>query len=242
MKSYRRLDYDTIDSTNTEAKRLFLNGVRENTLVCARHQSAGRGRSNRFFYSPANTGIYMTVLVPLKTSLNDVIAVTTAVSVYTAEALERFAGIKPGIKWVNDIYVNGRKACGILAEAVFDGTDSGIVVGVGINVSTEVFPDDIKEIATGIGEIGAEAREKVTDYIATKVCEFCDNPKDRSYMDTYRRLSLCLGHEVTFIENGINTYATAEDIDDEGGLIVRTEDGKTRTLNSGEISLRLGRL
>lgn len=234
-----RIDLEETDSTNNEAKRMFLSGRRTPVVISAAHQTAGRGRNNRSFYSPKDTGIYMSVLVPLKEELSRVISVTTAVSVITAEALEKYAHVSPKIKWVNDLYMNDRKVCGILAEAVFDGSDSGIVVGIGINVSTGYFPEEIADIAASVGEIEGDGRDRIIDYIASLVVDFAENPDLSRYIESYREKSLCLGKRVTYTRGNVQGEGIAESIDEEGALLIRKENGDTDLLNSGEISLRI---
>ena len=118
--------YNETDSTNNQAKRLISNCGSENLLVCAGRQTAGRGRQGKSFYSPENTGIYMSLVIHPDSSLQNAVTATTAAAVAVCRAIESLTNITPEIKWVNDVYVNGRKICGILTEAVTD-FESGTV-------------------------------------------------------------------------------------------------------------------
>ena len=147
-----RIDaFELLDSTNTEAKRQALGGLSVPALIIADGQSAGRGRMGRSFYSPASQGLYMSLLVSAKESVSDSLRLTTAASVAVARSIEEICGISVGIKWVNDLYLNGRKICGILCES-FSGEDGKryTVIGVGLNLYTEEFPRDIKNTAAAL--------------------------------------------------------------------------------------------
>ena len=140
---------ESVDSTNSLAKRMIANGKDENEpmLITADRQTAGRGRQGKSFYSPAGTGIYMSLVPHPNADLQNAVTATTAASVAVCKAIERLTDIKPKIKWVNDVYVNGQKICGILTEAVSDfesGTVTSVIIGIGINISTSDFPSDIE--------------------------------------------------------------------------------------------------
>ncbi len=245
LKSYLKNDietqcYDTIDSTNTEAKRIAEHRTTSTPLlVVANHQSAGRGRLGRAFYSPNDTGLYMSLLVKPSENTNDIVCMTTATAVCVTRALESLCDIKPQIKWVNDIYLGGKKVCGILCEAVTNEKTSKIdyvVIGIGINVSTTDFPTEISNIATSIGqEINRnELCAKITD----NLIDMMSTIADRSFIDEYKAHSLVLQKEITYTQNGETKTATAIDIDNNGGLVIKTAGG-VETLSTGEISVRV---
>ena len=131
--------YDSIDSTNTQAKRLLAEGLSGKALITANEQTAGRGRQGRSFYSPKNTGIYYSYVFHPKKTLADAVFITTAAAVSVIRAIERLSTVKPTIKWVNDVYVEGKKVCGILTEAVSD-FESGALESV-IAGHTEIFAE-----------------------------------------------------------------------------------------------------
>ena len=144
---------DSIDSTNNEAKRMTANGFRRDALIVANEQTKGRGRLGRDFYSPKNTGVYMTFLFSTNIKLSSAVSVTTATAVAVVRAIESLTKAKPMIKWVNDVYIGDKKACGILTEAVTDfetGSVQSIIIGIGINISTEEFPEELGGVATSL--------------------------------------------------------------------------------------------
>ena len=132
--------YPVIDSTNDEAKRLIKSGTTPPFLVAANEQTHGRGRQGKSFYSPADTGIYMSLVLSFSDG-ESISKITVIASVAVCKAIEKLTGLKPEIKWVNDVYLNGKKICGILCESVIGGTDlTPVIIGVGLNLSTTDFP------------------------------------------------------------------------------------------------------
>ncbi len=260
--------FDCIDSTNTYLKGICNTTNREFTTVIANEQTNGRGRLGRNFFSPADTGIYMSFELKPKMSISDATFLTTATSVAVCKAIENVTNLNPQIKWINDIYINSKKVCGILAEAVTDvdtGQLASIIIGIGINVSTsnEIFPEDIRHTAISLNDnslsnnivsdtspainnLNSDSLNNNTDIdrnklIASILNEFYTIYKNSStsYMEEYKSRSLILGREIYYIKNGIKYYATAIDFTENGGLIVKKSDSSVETLTSGEISLRL---
>lgn len=233
------IHYSEIDSTNTQAKRLINSGESGSgaLLITADRQTAGRGRQGKSFYSPQGTGVYMSLVVHPDTLLQNAVTATTAAAVAVCRAIERLTDIKPQIKWVNDVYAGGNKICGILTEAVSDfelGIVTSVVVGIGINIKTNDFPEDA-------GNAGSLNREvKRAELIAAVADELLDiiGGDYGIFIDYYRSHSLILGKSINYIENGRVTPAKAAAIDETGGLVVETADGKMKTLRSGEISIR----
>ncbi len=232
------LYYPVTDSTNTQAKRLLAESeARAPILIAANEQSAGRGRQGKSFYSPADTGVYFSLAVQPNISLQNAVFATTAAAVAVCRAIERLTDAKPEIKWVNDVYIGNSKICGILTEAISDfetGGVSAVIIGIGINISTQHFPDGIPNA----GSLGKRVcRAELVGEIADELLEiaFADCA---DYIDYYRSHSMLLGKKISFIENGRVTAATAISIDEQGGLTVETENGETKTLRSGEISIR----
>ncbi|MGN0524457.1 biotin--[acetyl-CoA-carboxylase] ligase, partial [Eubacterium sp.] len=139
--------YKTLDSTNNVAKRIIAEGEDDVLLVVGEEQTAGRGRQGKSFYSPGGTGIYMSLVVHPMTELQNAVTATTAAAVAVCRAIESLTDKKPMIKWVNDVYLDGKKICGILTEAVTDfetQTVSSIIIGIGINLTTKDFPCDVQ--------------------------------------------------------------------------------------------------
>lgn len=226
--------YDTIDSTNNEAKRRAQTD-RGIHLYAADHQTAGRGRRGHDFYSPKGTGLYMTLSLPLSGTPADIQSVTCAAAVAVCEAVEALSNVHPMIKWVNDIYLNGKKAAGILAELVTDNQNRpiAVIIGIGLNLRTEHFPAAFAQRA---GNIGAVDPNLLCAGIANRLTEAYQEPPNYSYLEKYKNRSLCIGRVVTYTDgDGMHT-ATAVDIAGDGGLIVE-ENGVRTVLNSGDISV-----
>lgn len=239
------LRYEEIDSTNTEARRLIDAGrISGPTVLTAERQTGGRGRQGKSFYSPAGSGLYMTVILKPMCPISSAVTLTTRTACCVAQAIEYVLHIKTGIKWVNDLYFLGKKVCGILCEAVNDyerGILKYVIIGVGINLTTADFPDELTNVAgslkvsdTGLNEV----REELMRDIAVRVADLqnCDFP------GYYRENSIVIGREIEYIENGAVHPAFAESIDDEGGLVVREDrEGVScvRVLTSGEISIKM---
>lgn len=232
---------ESVDSTNNEGKRRLAVPGAERELIIAISQTAGRGRMGRAFYSPADTGLYMSLLLRRSGDFSSAVYFTTAASVAVARAIERLCDKRPMIKWVNDLYLDGSKICGILTEAVSDfesGLISGVVIGIGVNLKTTDFPEEIRLRATALGD-SAPGRCELAAAICAELLEILDALPDTSFLTDYRERSLVLGKQVDFTQHGETKTALAVDIDDRGGLIVKFDDGRTETLSSGEISLRV---
>lgn len=226
--------YDAIDSTNNEAKR------RADThaglhLYATTHQTAGRGRHGHSFYSPKDTGLYMTLALPLSDAPADVQKLTCAAAVAVCGAITALSEVRPQIKWVNDIYVGGRKAAGILTELVTDSLNRPlcVIVGIGLNLSTVDFPAEIADTAGSIGDVSPEL---LCAGITDRLIEHCGKLNENSFIEEYKRLNLCIGRTVMYTKDGRQHTARAVDIAPDGGLVVEENETLT-TLNSGEISV-----
>ena len=233
--------FDSIDSTNNEAKRRIASGLEGEAIFAANEQTAGRGRRGRSFYSPCKSGLYFSVVLRTGLELSDATLITTAAAVVTAETLIEVCGCDPRIKWVNDIFVDGKKVCGILTEAVSDFESGGVqavVVGIGINLNTESFPEEIENTAGN----AAAGKQLIRNELAAKIFiglkSLCEKLPDRSYMSRYRELSNVIGKDVTFERSGAVIHARALDITEDGGLLCRTPEGE-EILRSGEVSVNL---
>ncbi len=229
---------DTVDSTNTESKRRVLDGADTPLLVLADSQTAGRGRMGRSFYSPSRTGLYMSLALELTGGLPQTVGITSAAAVAAVRAIHRVYGIETGIKWVNDVYLNGKKIAGILSESFFANEKLFVIIGIGINLSTDDFPHDIADIA---GSLDTDPSLKST--LAAEICKelliLIPSLKNKEFMKDYRKYSVVLGKKVIFQENGVFYRGTAESISDSGALTVLLDNGERRALASGEISLRV---
>ena len=229
--------YKTLDSTNNVAKRIIAEGEDDVLLVVGEEQTAGRGRQGKSFYSPGGTGIYMSLVVHPMVELQNAVTATTAAAVAVCRAIESLTDKKPMIKWVNDVYLNGKKICGILTEAVTDfetQTVSSIIIGIGINLTTKDFPRDVQNASCLNADV---KRAELIGAVANELNRIV-NSGYGEFMEYYRAHSLVVGEDIVFIKNGVSTSARAVGIDDFGGLEVELADGTRTTLRSGEITVR----
>ena len=232
--------FESIDSTNTEAKRRLENGDKRTMLICAEGQTAGRGRHGKSFYSPEKTGVYFTLVIHPDIPLSLAARATTAAAVSVVEAIRELTDKKPLIKWVNDVFLDGKKICGILTEAVSptDRTKAeSLIIGIGINISTSLFPDEIKDTASSLGENELDKNELIAR-ICNYLFGYAESLNNPTHIEKYKKYSLVLGKEITYEKNGRAFFARAVDIDENGSLKVETENG-IETLDSGEISIKL---
>lgn len=233
-----------VDSTNNYAKQLVPKCGRKNTVVISECQSGGRGRVGRPFYSPKGNGLYMSVLIYPKLKVEYAPLITSFTAVAVAKAIEKLTdGSSVNIKWVNDIYMNGRKICGILTEAGFDfegGSIDYAVIGIGVNVLGIDFPEEIKNIATSIERESGKtlSRNQLAAEILNNLKNLPEAIKDKHYLDYYREKSNVIGKNVLVVYGDEKYNAKAIGIDDNAALIVETENGQ-RTLNSGEVSIKI---
>ena len=229
--------YPSVDSTNNQAKKLLNEEKKSKMLIVAETQTNGRGRQGKSFFSPALTGIYMSFVFHPETDFASSLTVTTAACVAVCRAIEKLTDLRPEIKWVNDVYLNGKKICGILCEAINDyetKTVKSVIVGIGVNISTADFPDCVENAASlGVDVKRADLIAEITKELEKVV--YCDY---NSFIDFYRAHSMIIGKEIVFIENKTEYYAKAVAIENDGALTVQLESGETKTLRSGEISIR----
>lgn len=230
------------DSTNRVAKELAVDGASEGTLVVAEKQSKGRGRLGRSFFSPEG-GIYMSLILRPQIPAEKAVLVTTCAAVAVARAIDSVCGCRAGIKWVNDIFINGKKVCGILAEAGLSAESEYpdyIVLGIGINVKKQSVPEELKDIV-GCLEENETGKIKKEELIAVVWEEFSEQYRNLStavYMEEYRDRSVLLGREVAVFAPEGDYKAVVKDIDKEGRLVILRE-GRLEILSSGEVSVRL---
>jgi len=236
-------EYDTVGSTNTEARAYAQNGGIAPALFIANEQTAGRGRLGRSFYSPADTGLYMTLLLDVTGDVaSSVVRITTCAAVATARSIEECTGISVAIKWVNDIYIDGKKICGILAQNFEANGKRYVMIGVGINLSTGDFPEEIKGIAASLGVENAPlVARKLANSIGVNLMDIYERVKngDILYIEEYKRRSAVIGRAVIYTVGNKQGSGIAENIDQNGALYVRLDNGGLEILNSGEISLRI---
>ncbi len=240
--------FDTIDSTNMEAKRMAQQGAPNGAVLVANHQTAGRGRMGRSFLSPAGTGIYMSVILRPNCVPVELMHLTCAAAVAACDAVESAAGFRPGIKWTNDLVYQGRKLAGILTELSID-PKSGLVdyaiIGIGINCCQKEsdFDPSIRDFAGSLSMFV----EKTVDQARLAACIVQSIYKmdatlltaQQAVMHQYRQDCITIGKEISLIRaDGNVRYGHALDVDTEGALLVQLADGSLETVNSGEVSIR----
>ena len=234
--------YKTTDSTNVRAKQYLAENECERAVFAAEEQTSGRGRLGRSFYSPYGKGVYMSYVFSPNTEVANAVSVTAAASVAVVRALEKLLGVHAMIKWVNDIYLDNKKLCGILTEAVSNyetGIVSHVVIGIGVNFSTDFFPDDIAQTACSLNVGGGVTRNMLIAQISDNLTQMTQDLEDRSYFETYRERMLVLGRDITYYADGKAHVAHAVDVDAGGGLVVCDDNGNEKILRSGEITVRL---
>ena len=233
--------YGAIDSTNAEARRIASSETWDKmpTVILAHEQSAGRGRLGRSFVSRKNGGIFMSLLYFTGQPLCDAVSVTTAAAVFVAEAIESVIGGELKIKWVNDIYNEKGKVCGILTESVKVPEGYAIIVGIGINTGDVEFPEELRGIAASVGDVFGKESEIVGN-IASCMLRQAAYPTDREYMAGYRRRFMLDGEDVVLSSGGEEIgRGRVMGVDDDGGLIFLPEgESESKTVSSGEVTLR----
>lgn len=240
--------YDSVTSTNSEAKRLALEGAADGTLVVSGQQTAGRGRLGRSFYSPKE-GIYLSVIIRPRFDVSKSVLITCAAAVAVAESMKEIAGKDARIKWVNDVYVDDRKVCGILTEGITDfesGQIEAVIIGIGVNTDVSNFPDDLKRIAGAVD--GDYSASELAGAIASRTIDYAHTIEERTFIDSYRSMSTVIGKKITVYKGQYKVNpedeiegvtAEVKNIDNDGRLIVVYEDGTEEALSSGEITIRL---
>lgn len=234
--------YDSLESTNRTALELADDGAPHGTIVLARRQTQGRGRIGRSFHSP-DGGIYMSVVLRPQCRIAKATLITPAAAVAVTRALRELCGLQCGIKWVNDLYLRGKKVCGILTQAQTDfetGVARAVVVGIGINFSMPEggFPTDLADKAGALFESDAPiTRNALIARIVWNLLDLTADPDHATFMDDYRAASVVIGKQIRYTYDNVPMRGVAIDIDDAGGLVVQ-EDNGVRTLTCGEISVQ----
>ena len=213
-------------------------------VLAAAHQTRGKGRMGRSFFSPRGTGLYLSILLRPTLPAEQSIRITTASAVAACLAIEECTDEDPQIKWVNDVFVRGKKTCGILTEASLNIESGGLdwaVMGIGFNVYEPEggFPADIAEIAGAISrERQKDLRSRLAASFIRHFYEICSDLSGSRFSEEYKKRSFIIGKEINVIRGGSVHPARALDIDEECRLIVEYEGGRREALSSGEVSIR----
>lgn len=238
---------DTVDSTNTLLRTMAEEGAPQGTCLIALEQTQGRGRQGRSFSSPKGAGLYFSLLLRPVCSPAEAGHVTAMAAVAACDAIETVTGLRPAIKWVNDLVLENRKLAGILTEMDADwisNTINYIIVGIGINLNQKLsdFPPELESTATSL-RIKTKKETGLSVIAAALMLRFsqmCSGivTKKALWLRRYREDCVTLGREIKVLRGDSIRYGWAVDIDEDGGLIVRYPGGKTETVSSGEVSVR----
>lgn len=238
--------FDEISSTNLEAKQLAVSGkAGHGSFVVAMEQTAGRGRRGREFYSPKGSGIYLSIILEPQGTLEGSLLITTAAATAVYKAVKEVCGVELGIKWVNDLYKDNRKVCGILTEAVTDFESGNIeyaIVGIGLNlyVEQDAFPAELQGIAGGIYEDEQSAQIADRNRLAAQIVnQLLEETRELKLSDEYVEHNIVPGNEITIIDNKSSRSASAIAICSDGKLLVQEADGTENRLSFGEISIKI---
>ena len=235
-----------VDSTNDRLKILATQGAPQGTAVITDHQTGGHGRRGRSFLSPPGVGIYLSMLLRPECPPADLMHLTCAVGVAMCDAIEKAAGFRPSIKWTNDLVSDRRKLGGILTELRLDrnGNVDYAIIGIGINCCQQEsdFPEEIRTVAGSLAMVtGApvdRARLAAAELEALREMSAGLISRKSEIMAQYRKDCITLGQEVSLVRGEEVRHGLAQDIDEDGALIVRFPDGHAEAVNSGEVSVR----
>ena len=240
--------FESVDSTNSFLKRAASEGVIDGAVAVANEQTGGRGRRGRKFASAAGKGVYLSVLLRPPVEPNHLLPITGYCAVAVCNAIERVTGVRPRIKWANDLVLGTRKVCGILTELSMEGESGAlqyVIMGMGVNVSQteEDFAGELSQIATSLQiETGAAPPRAA---LAAAMIEEMDalymallRHRLRPYLDTYRRDCLTIGRQVQLLWEDAHEKVLATGVDEELGLQVLRQNGITDTVRTGEVSVR----
>ena len=248
-KYLKSKDYDIevrecVTSTNVVLKEEAELGENEGRILISKKQLDGRGRKGRVFYSPENTGIYMSILLRPKCNVNEALFITTASAVAVANTIEEFTEEDVRIKWVNDIYINNRKVSGILTEASIDFETNSlnyVVVGIGVNVSIpeDGFNDNIKDIAGAIFKenISNKIKCRIIAQIINRFFDFYNELDRKNFMKDYKDKSILTGKKIKLILADKKEVGIVIGIDDEAKLVVKLKNGEIKSYSSGEVDI-----
>lgn len=241
----RLIEYPEVDSTNNVCLQLAKSGESERVCVVAYSQTAGRGRQGRSFYSPASTGVYFSLSYRAGLDVESSLLITPAAACAVASVLEELSGRKMGIKWVNDVYCEGKKVCGILTESRLDFSKNALdyaVIGIGVNLTVPEggFAGELESKAGAVFDFkpDSELRAQVVLKILDRLEEVLSSIPSRGFLEEYRSRSILTGREVSFQRGGSLICGTVTGIDDRCRLEVMTAGG-TISLDSGEVSVKL---
>lgn len=237
------LRFDSLLSTNTEALNQARSGANEGLCVVAKQQTDGRGRHGRVWISPENAGLYFSVVLrpKLKSRFLPLLTLMSAAAVF--DVLHELYQLEPDIKWANDVLVNDKKICGILAETVETKLGLAIVVGIGINLQSANFPLELREIATSIEEETNETPnlENLLQDLTQKLSSYYqilhgENGAAEIRRAWTRRSSYAFGQAVSVVLENETIFGTTRGIEQNGALRVETANGEIKIIHAGDVT------
>ncbi len=238
---------ETVSSTNDYLRALANTGAADGTTVVALQQTAGKGRMGRSFFSPGG-GLYWSILLRPPYSMEECLGLTPMAAVAARECIQEVSGVTAGIKWVNDLLLDGKKICGILTEAAASSASSQpdfVIVGIGIDLAPPEngLPDELQTIAGSVLSDGDLLTEQLfADTAITlrrRFLHYYQGLREKSYVAPYKSALCMLGRRVTVLENGVERDAIAVTVDDNLRLLVRYKDGTEQWRGTGEIRIRV---
>ncbi len=239
-KKYQNIDFqifNTIDSTNIYAKKI-IPSITKNTIIISDSQTSGQGKFGKKFFSPANTGIYMTIILKDTIKTENVFTITFLCALSVCKTIEKLMNIKPNIKWINDIFVNNKKCCGILTECETDlkkKISKNIIAGIGLNVNTVKFPKELKDIAGSLQN--HIDRNIIISEIINNFFKFYNNLTIKQIIEKYKKYCFVLGKDIYYTKNNVKDIAKAVDRNKFGNLIIEDINGNQQTLEYEEIKM-----
>lgn len=234
----------TVDSTNNEAKRWAQQGAPHGSLFVADEQTGGKGRLGRVWKSPAGTGLWFSVLLRPKAAPEQVTGLTLTAGLSVAKAIQKLTGCKAQIKWPNDVVIGSQKVCGILTEMAAEMESVEYVIpGIGVNVNTESFLEEIAFKATSLylstGKKWSRA-ELLGAILQEMECllNWQEQGGVQAILEEYRENCVTIGRKVSTQRGNIQLSGIAEDVTEGGELVVRQSNGSQLVINSGEVSVQ----
>lgn len=240
--------YDRLTSTNQTAKEMAASGAPEGTLIIAEHQTGGRGRLGRSFFSPDQSGLYFSLILRPTLPPTETLRITTAAAVAVCKALEDCTDTQPKIKWVNDIFIDNKKVCGILSEATFGSTATGLdyaILGIGINLypPTAGFPPEIADVAgTILDKPIAGLKTRLITAVLNRFWACYADLNAPNLRQEYESRMLLIGRTVTYQQNGVTASGKVLGIDPTFGLRLKQADGSITILTAGEVTIGSGNI
>lgn len=236
---------ETSPSTNAELKEMAKENAPEGAVLVADHQTNGRGRLGKTFYSPKGNGVYFSLLLRPSFSTEYAPFITVAAAVAVRRAIKNLFYIDTQIKWVNDLYFEGKKFCGILTESAFgkDGSMEYAVLGIGINLTAPEggYPEEFAFKTTCLSNFVKEEINKqvLIEEILKEFDTFYQNLTQKAYLAEYRDASCVIGKEIEILSGPFSGRAVALDIDENANLVCRLDSGETVSLGTGDVSIHL---